>query len=39
MKPANLEEFEQLLRQYNQCFYDRVDGYIVRSYSKNSELL
>ena len=23
MKTANLEEFEQLLRQYNQCFYNR----------------
>ena len=23
MKTDNLEEFEQLLRQYNQCFYER----------------
>ncbi len=23
MKTSKLEEFEQLLRQYNQCFYDR----------------
>ncbi|MDJ0531741.1 MAG: hypothetical protein QNJ70_04450 [Xenococcaceae cyanobacterium MO_207.B15] len=39
MKTDNLEEFEQLLRQYNQCFYERDIESLRNMYVSDGEVI